>query len=150
MNSIFAGVLGGVGANEVQRKVDKHVHGDPEDGHMFHRLHSTICELLDEIRLIASHFRELQEPPIDQLIVLQTTKTVHLTTRGRRHNMIFVGNNTTQIQAYIPGLGQVAFTPPVGWTALDFEDGTRLSLVTGNDTTVMLRLSNTSLGANAL
>jgi hypothetical protein len=82
MNNLFAGMLGGVGANEVQRRVDEHV--------------------------------------------------------------------TTQIQANIPGLGNVPFTPPVGWTALDFEDGTELSLVTGSDTTVILRVSNTSLGANAL
>lgn len=148
--NIFAGILRGVGANEVQRKVDEHVHKDLDDGDMFHHLHSTICKLLDEIKLIADHFRSLGEPPIDQRVVLQTTKTVKLATRGRRHSMVFVGNNTTQIQAAIPGLGNVAFTPPVGWTALDFEEGTELSLVTGNDATIILRLSNTSLGANAL
>jgi hypothetical protein len=87
---------------------------------------------------------------MDIRIVLQTTKTVPISTRGRKYNMIFSGNNTTQIQAMIPGLGNVAFTPPVGWTELDFENGTELSLVTGNDATVLFRVTNVPMGANVL
>jgi len=150
MNPLFGGILGGIGANEGQKLVDKHVHQSPDNEGLFHRLHDTICELLDEMRTIADHYRGLQEPPIDVRIVLQTTKTVPISTRGRKYNMIFSGNNTTQIQAMIPGLGNVPFTPPVGWTELDFENGTELSLVTGSDTTVIFRVTNVPMGANVL
>lgn len=150
MNNIFAGVLGGIGATEGQKMMDKHVHRETDNEGLFHHLHRTICELLDEMKLIADHYRGLQEPPIDTRIVLQTTKTVPLSTRGRKYNMIFSGNNTTQIQALIPGLGNVAFTPPIGWTELDFENGTELSLVNGSDTTIIFRCTNVPMGANVL
>ena len=148
--NIFTGMLGAIGANEGQKLVNEHVHQSPDHEDLFHKLHATICEILEDIHVIAGHFKALKEPPIDRRVTLQTTRRIPIVLRGRRHSMIFVGNNTTQIQASIPGLGDVAFTPPVGWTALDFEDGTELSLVTGNATTVILRVGNVSLGANAL
>lgn len=148
--NIFSGVLTGIGANEGQKLVDEHLHQRPAHEDLFHRLHSAICDLQREIKIISDHYQGLKEPPIDRRIVLQTTKTTQLATRGRRYNMIFAPNNITQMQASIPGLGNVAFTPAVGWTELDFEDGTELSLVTGNDTTVIFRVTNVPLGANVL
>ena len=69
--NIFGGILGGIGANEGQKLVDQHIHQSPDHESLFHRLHSTICDLLEEIKLIADHYRAVQEPPVDEILTLK-------------------------------------------------------------------------------
>jgi len=144
MDNIFANLV----ANNLQPEDDPPISGHPLS--LFRKMHDTVVEILEEISIIAKHYRGLDLPPLDHVITLQTTKTVPISARSRRYNLIFVPNNTTQISVAMPGLGNVAFTPPVGWTELNFADGTELSLVTGSDQNIILRATNIPLGANAL
>src|SRR5436190_3682439 len=99
LDSLMAGIAGGVGANEGQRALDQSL----EREHFSDKLHHKLCDIHDDIHLIAHHFKRMDEPPYDKRITLQTTRRVQLANFGRRYNMIFVPNNTTQISVNIPG-----------------------------------------------
>ncbi|SRR6266571_2744193 len=148
---ILGGILGGVGANEAQRKIDKDIHGDIPDQHLLSKLHQAITELRMELKTITQHITDTRLPPIDEAIQLQVAPwfwTVHR--KSRRYGLIFVPSSTTALTANIPQLGNVNFTPATGWTELNFPSGTQLFLASGNPTTIIYRCTNIPLGANVL
>jgi hypothetical protein len=147
IDPIFAGAAAGIAANEAQRRIDKHIHQDIGSEGFFAKLD----DMHDALRVVAQYFRSLDEPPVDKIITLQLDPSrVRLATLGRRNNMIFVPNGTTQITANIPGIGPVTFTPAIGWTELNFREGTELYLASGNPQGVIYRCTNIPLGANVI
>jgi len=151
MESVFTGAASGIVANETQKHLNKHVHGERDHEDIFHELRSIISTLHYDLQIISKHFAHIDELPVDKIITLQTDPNrFRIATLGRRYNMVFSPNNTTQITANIPGLGTLSFTPTIGWTELDFREGTELFLTTGTSQSLIFRCTNVPLGANVL
>jgi len=150
MNPFVQNVAGGIAANEVQRGLDSS-RGKPDQHLLFERLHTTICEVLGEIRELAENARRENETPFYKGIVLQQEKRVEIETRGMRYNRIWFPNNTTQVSVKFPvgGIGGT-FTSDQGWNALDFPDKTEIWLTSGNDQNVLFCAANYPLGSNTL
>lgn len=151
MIDLLAGATAGIATNEAQRHIDKYIHQDRDNESLFQDLKTKMGGLHDDIRIIARHFQNVDEPPIDRIFILQVDPArVRLATLGRRYNMIFCPNNVTVITANMPGIGQMTFTPTIGWTELDFRDGTELFLASGTPQNIIFRITNVPLGANVL
>lgn len=148
---IIAGAAAGLSANEIQRQLDKRVHGEPDHENMFQALHSAITELRTELKTITGWIADTHLPPIDITIQLQLAPWFWtLQRQDRRYGMIFVPNATTALTFNIPQLGNVNFTPPIGWTELNFPSGTQVFLASGNPTSIIYRCTNIPLGASVI
>ena len=138
-------------ANELQKQIDKRIHKEVPQEHMFASLRESITELRQELKTITQHIADTALSPIDELIQVQLAPwTFRLLRKQRRYSMLFAPNATTVLTFNIPGLGNVNFTPPVGWTELNFPSGTEVFLASGNPTTLIYRCTNIPLGSSVI
>lgn len=148
---IMGGMAAGVGANETQKLLNKHLHGEPDHENMFQALHHAITDLRQELKTVTDYIADTRLPPIDITIQLQLAPWFWtLQRQQRRYGLIFVPNATTALTFNLPQLGNVNFTPPIGWTELDFPSGTQVFLASGNPTSIIYRCTNIPLGASVI
>jgi hypothetical protein len=142
------GAAAGIAGNELQKRID---HDDSHRENMFQALHSAICELRTELKTITDHIADTHLPPEDILVQLQPAPwSYRFARKDRRYGMIFLPNNSTQLTFNIPGLGNVNFTPPVGWTELNFPSGTEVFLASGTSASMIYRVTNIPLGSSVI
>lgn len=145
---IIAGAAAGIAGNEIQKRID---HDESHREGMFHALHSALTELRQELKTITGWIADTHLPPIDITVQLQLAPWFWTIDRkDRRYGMIFVPNATTPLTFNIPQLGNVNFTPPIGWTELNFPSGTQVFLASGNPTSIIYRCTNIPLGASVI
>lgn len=144
---IMGGIAAGVGANEVSRRINN----EPDHENMFQALHSAITELRIELKTITDHIADTKLPPLDETLQVSIAPWfVTLSRKKRRYSMIFLPNATTQLTFNLPQLGNMNFTPPIGWTELNFPEGTQMFLASGNPTSLIYRCTNVPLGSSVI
>jgi hypothetical protein len=146
-NPYIVGAAAGIAGNELQKRID---HDDSHRENMFQALHSAITELRKELKTITDHVADSHLPPEDIVLQVQPVPwSYRLLRKERRYNMIFLPNNSTQLVFNIPGLGNFNFTPPIGWTELNFPVGTEISSGAGI-VSLIYRVTNIPLGSSVI
>jgi hypothetical protein len=143
INDIFVGAMAGLAANQAQGKLDD-LQGNPDPGDHIECLHRdahSVKEYLKQIRDILAN-----AAPVTQLMTVPVQPGfIRLPLMGHSHSYIFVPNSTTQLIFDVPGLGQFAYTPALGWTQLDLPNNTGIAVGNGgNPINILYRVTSSS------
>jgi len=136
-------------ANELQKQIDRRVHKEVPQEHMFSAVYGLVTEVRADLKVIAEYISDTSLPPIDEAIQLQVSPwTWTLRRKGRRYGVIFSPNGTAQLTITVPQMGTLsAYTPPLGPSTFDYPEGTQISLASGGPTTFLYRCTNIPLGS---
>lgn len=158
---LAAGVIGGAGANQLDKLIERFKGEELANSKKFHAI---LEEMRDSLRLVADRLSPVISPPDNMPVVLnQYPLSFQLPHYHRAHFCIFIPSgpagsagayepklSSVALYFEIPGAGMHIRNLAPGWTQLDYPPQTLISTADGNSYPVIMSFRDDALNDNLI